>query len=86
MPLWVVIVGSINETLARTIITGVTAILALSGVAICGDEALYGFSIALICGILIGTYSSIYVASPIILLWGVKRGDQPEVINPPATR
>jgi preprotein translocase subunit SecF len=40
----------------------------------------------LIFGILIGTYSSIYVASPIILLWGVKRGEEPEVILPPKTR
>jgi preprotein translocase SecF subunit len=86
MPLREVIDLSINETLSRTIITGVTAILALSGLAIFGGEALYGFSIALIFGILIGTYSSIYVASPIILLWGVKRGEEPEVINPPATR
>ncbi len=86
MPLREVIDLSINETLSRTIITGVTAILALSGLAIFGGEALHGFSLALIFGILIGTYSSIYVASPIILLWGVKRGEEPEVITPPKTR
>jgi preprotein translocase subunit SecF len=49
--------------------------LALGGLAIFGGEALRNFSIALIFGIVIGTYSSIYVASPIILLWGVKRGE-----------
>ena len=86
MPLREVIDLSINETLSRTIITGVTAILALSGLAIFGGDALHGFSLAMIFGILIGTYSSIYVASPIILLWGVKRGEEPEVITPPKTR
>jgi preprotein translocase subunit SecF len=86
MPLREVIDLSINETLSRTIITGVTAILALSGLAIFGGEALHGFSLAMIFGILIGTYSSVYVASPIILLWGVKRGEEPEVITPPKTR
>ncbi|MCX8498131.1 MAG: protein translocase subunit SecDF, partial [Caulobacteraceae bacterium] len=80
MPLRDVIDLSINETLSRTIITGVTAILALSGLAIFGGEALHGFSIALIFGIVIGTYSSVYVASPIILLWGVKRNDEAEPI------
>jgi preprotein translocase SecF subunit len=77
-PLRDVIELSINETLSRTVITGVTALLALGGLAVFGGEALRNFSIALIFGIIIGTYSSIYVASPIILLWGVKRGDDAE--------
>ncbi len=77
MPLREVIELSINETLSRTVITGLTALLALGGLAIFGGDALRNFSIALIFGIVIGTYSSIYVASPIILLWGVKRGDEP---------
>lgn len=75
-PLREVIDLSINETLSRTVITGLTAILALGGLAIFGGEALFGFSIALLFGIAIGTYSSIYVAAPIILLWGVKRGEE----------
>jgi preprotein translocase SecF subunit len=75
-PLRDVIELSINETLSRTVITGLTAVLALAGLAIFGGEALRNFSIALIFGIVIGTYSSIYVASPIILLWGVKRGEE----------
>jgi preprotein translocase subunit SecF len=58
------------------VITGLTAILALAGLAIFGGEALYQFSIIMMFGIAIGTYSSIYVASPIILLWGVKRGEE----------
>jgi len=76
MPLREVIDLSINETLSRTIITGLTAILALAGLAIFGGAALFGFSIIMIFGIVLGTYSSIYVAAPIILLWGVKRGEE----------
>lgn len=74
MPLREVIDLSLNETLSRTIITGVTAVGVLAVLAIFGGEALFGFSIALMFGIIIGTYSSIYVGAPIILLWGVKRG------------
>ena len=74
MPLREVIDLSLNETLSRTIITGVTAVMVLAALAIFGGEALFGFSVALIFGIIIGTYSSIYVGAPIILLWGVKRG------------
>jgi preprotein translocase subunit SecF len=75
MPLRDVIDLSINETLSRTIITGVTALMALTALAILGGETLFAFSVALIFGIVFGTYSSIYVGAPIILLWGVKRGD-----------
>ncbi len=82
MPLADVINMSINETLSRTIITGVTAVMALAGLAFLGGETLFSFSIAMIFGIVIGTYSSIYVAAPVILLWGVNRnsGDA-EVID-----
>ena len=76
MPLGEVIDLSINETLSRTVITGLTAVLALAGLAALGGEALFGFSIIMIFGIVLGTYSSVYVAAPIILLWGVKRGDE----------
>ena len=57
---------SINETLARTIITSVTTLLALFSIFILGGEILRGFSLAMILGVLIGTYSSIFVASPIL--------------------
>lgn len=79
MPLREVIDLSINETLSRTIITGLTAILALAGLALLGGEALFGFSVIMIFGIILGTYSSVYVAAPIILLWGVKRGEEEAV-------
>ncbi|WP_304755775.1 protein translocase subunit SecF [Phenylobacterium sp.] len=76
MPLAEVIDLTINETLSRTIITGLTTILALGALAIFGGPTLFGFSIIMIFGVVIGTYSSIYVAAPIILLWGVKRGEE----------
>jgi preprotein translocase subunit SecF len=77
MPLRDLIDLSVNETLSRTVITGLTALLALSGLAVFGGESLRPLSIVLLFGIVIGTYSSIYVASPIVLLWGVRREDDP---------
>jgi len=82
MPLREVIDLSINETLSRTIITGLTAVMVLAALAFYGGEALFGFSIALMFGIVVGTYSSIYVGAPIILLWGVKRGELTEEAKP----
>ena len=76
MPLRELIDLSVNETLSRTVITGLTALLALSGLAVFGGESLRPLSIVLLFGIVIGTYSSIYVASPIILLWGAKSEDE----------
>ncbi len=57
---------SVNETLSRTIITSATTLLALLAIFILGGEILKGFSFAMILGVLIGTYSSIFVASPIL--------------------
>ena len=57
---------SINETLSRTIITSVTTLLALLSIYILGGEILRGFSFAMILGVLIGTYSSIFVAAPVL--------------------
>ena len=59
---------SINDTLARTIITSATTLLALLSIFILGGEILRGFSFAMILGVIIGTYSSIFVASPILKL------------------
>jgi preprotein translocase subunit SecF len=87
MPLKDVINLSINETLSRTIITGVTAIFALGVLALLGGESLFPFSVSLIFGIVFGTYSSIYVGAPIILLWGVKRGEEAaKPLKPAAAR
>ena len=57
---------SVNETLSRTIITSLTTLLALFSIFILGGEILKGFSFAMILGVIIGTYSSIYVASPVL--------------------
>ena len=62
---------SINETLARTIITSATTLLALFSIFILGGEILRGFSFAMILGVFIGTYSSIFVASPILKFFRV---------------
>lgn len=78
MPLGEVVDLSTNETLSRTIMTGVTALMSLVVLYYLGGEALSGFAVAMIFGIIIGTYSSVYVAAPAILIWGVKRGGEPE--------
>ena len=62
---------SINETLSRTIITSLTTLLALFSIFILGGEILRGFSLAMIIGVIIGTYSSIFVASPILRFFNV---------------
>lgn len=68
MPMPELIDLSTNETLSRTLITGTTALLALIGLTVIGGGTIQSFTIAMIFGILIGTYSSIYVASPFSLL------------------
>ncbi|MFL2802019.1 MAG: protein translocase subunit SecF [Paracoccaceae bacterium] len=64
---------SINETLSRTIITSLTTLLALLALFIFGGEVIRGFTFAMIWGVLIGTYSSIFIASSLLLKLGVKR-------------
>ncbi len=64
---------SINETLSRTIITSVTTLLALLSIYIFGGEILKGFSLAMILGVIFGTYSSIYIANPILVLLKVSQ-------------
>ena len=58
---------SINETLSRTIITSVTTLLALLSIVMFGGEILKGFSLAMILGVIFGTYSSIYIANPVLV-------------------
>jgi len=64
---------SINETLSRTIITSITTLLALLSIYFLGGEVLKGFSLAMILGVLFGTYSSIYIANPILVLLKVSQ-------------
>jgi len=66
---------SLNETLSRTIITAGTTLIVLFALLLLGGEALFGFSLALIVGIFIGTYSSVYVASTVALWLGASRAD-----------
>ena len=64
---------SINETLSRTIITSATTLLALLSIYLFGGEILKGFSLAMILGVIFGTYSSIYIANPILVLLKVNQ-------------
>jgi len=64
---------SINEVLSRTIITSTTVLLTSIALFFFGGEVLHDFSLAMIMGVVIGTFSSIFVASPIVLIWGGKR-------------
>jgi len=73
MPMKELIDLSVNETLSRTIITGVTGLMALGVMSYFGGEALFAFSVSMIFGIVIGTYSSIYVAAPVLIMLGVGR-------------
>tara|TARA_B100000945_G_C20322934_1_gene568571 strand:- start:643 stop:1116 length:474 start_codon:yes stop_codon:yes gene_type:complete len=58
---------SINETLSRTIITSITTLLALVTIFLFGGTILKGFSLAMILGVIFGTYSSIYIANPVLV-------------------
>lgn len=73
MPLIDLMNLSINETLSRTVLTASTVFLAVLALYIFGTEVIRGFSFAMLFGILIGTWSSIFVASPFLLYMGVKR-------------
>ncbi len=74
-----------NERLSRTLITGTTALLALAGMLFLGGPALFPMILTMVMGIVLGTYSSIYVALPVILLWGVRRNDEEAVPLKPMT-
>ena len=67
--------ASLNQTLSRTIMTSVTTLLVLGALFLVGGEIIHGFSAALIIGVLIGTYSSIFVASPVTLALGITKED-----------
>jgi preprotein translocase subunit SecF len=66
-PLAIVINKSINETLSRTVLTTGTAILVILALYLLGGSVIHGFAFTLLVGFIIGTYSSIFVASPIVL-------------------
>lgn len=71
MPMRELIDLSVNETLSRTMITGVTGLMALGVMAYFGGDALFAFSVSMFFGIVVGTYSSIYIATPALIWLGV---------------
>ena len=72
-PLIEVLNLSVNETLSRTIMTSLTTLLALTALYVLGGEVLRGFTFAMMWGVVIGTYSSVFVAAAALLWFGVKR-------------
>ncbi len=70
-----VINGSLNQTLSRTLMTSITTLIVLLALFFLGGEIIHGFALALIVGVVVGTYSSIYVASNTILALGVSKED-----------
>jgi preprotein translocase SecF subunit len=75
---------SINETLARTVMTSGTTLLALLALVIFGGPVIRGFVVAMIWGVLIGTYSSVYVASPVLVHFNLRRAGEPAPAPGPA--
>lgn len=67
-----IINASINEVLSRTIVTGISTLISLAAIMIFGGEVLFDFAFALFLGLIVGTYSSIFVASPILYAWRQK--------------
>ncbi|MCB1758557.1 MAG: protein translocase subunit SecF [Gammaproteobacteria bacterium] len=70
-----IINASLNQTLARTLVTSLTTLLVLLSLFVFGGEIIHGFALALIIGVVVGTYSSIYVASSAVLMLGISRSD-----------
>lgn len=73
MPLEKLLNLSVNQTLSRTLITSMTTLLALASLYIFGGEVIRGFVFAMIWGVFVGTYSSVFIAAPLLLGLGVKR-------------
>ncbi|MCK4813593.1 MAG: protein translocase subunit SecF, partial [Candidatus Marinimicrobia bacterium] len=69
---------SINQSLSRTIITSLTTFLVVFILALFGGQVLFGFSIAMLIGVIVGTYSSMYVAAPILIAWSHKFKEKDE--------
>lgn len=70
-----IINNSLNQTLSRTMMTSLTTLLVLGALFLLGGEIIHGFALALIIGVVIGTYSSIYVASTAVLMLGISKAD-----------
>ena len=77
LPLTELLDRSINETLARTVMTALTTLLALLALVIFGGEVIRGFTIAMIWGVIVGTYSTIYIATPVLVHFNLRRSGEP---------
>jgi preprotein translocase subunit SecF len=78
MPLRDVMNLSVNETLSRTLMTSVTTLVALGAMLIFGGDVIRGFAFAIFFGVILGTYSSVFVAKNLVLFIGLDRGDKPK--------
>lgn len=76
VPLAETVNKSINEVLRRTIVTSSTVLLVLVALILFGGEVTYDFALALFMGVIVGTYSSVYLASPIIVVWKVRAAER----------
>jgi preprotein translocase subunit SecF len=82
MPLREMMNLTANETLSRTIMTATTTILSLTCLLILGGDVIRGFVFAMLFGVIIGTYSTLYVAKNIVLMLGLDRSDKPKTGKP----
>jgi preprotein translocase subunit SecF len=71
-PLEIIINKSVNETLSRTILTSLTTLAVVITLFVMGGGIIHDFAFAMMIGVIVGTYSSIYVASPILLAWNIR--------------
>jgi preprotein translocase subunit SecF len=78
MPLRDVMNLSVNETLSRTLMTSITTLIAVGSMLVFGGDVIRGFSFAIFMGVVLGTYSSVYVAKNIVLIIGLDRSDKPK--------
>jgi preprotein translocase subunit SecF len=69
---------SLNQTLSRTILSNGTTFLAVLGLFLAGGEVLRGFAFTMVVGVLVGTYSTVYIASPIVIWWHRLQGKEPK--------
>ena len=72
---------SVNETLPRTVMTSITLLAALVAMLVLGPDVIFGFTAAMVLGIIVGTYSSIFVSSSLLISLGVKTRADPLVSN-----
>jgi preprotein translocase subunit SecF len=78
MPLKEVMNLSVNETLSRTLMTSITTLIAVGSMMVFGGDVIRGFSFAIFIGVLLGTYSSVYVAKNLVLFIGLDRSEKPK--------